>query len=374
MFGLAILDVAIGLVFIYAFLSLIASSVWEGIEAQFKFKAKLLHDAIQELLAIPRAGVPGIPAESLYKHPAISALFKGAYTARARNLPSYIPASNFALALIDLAARGGNPAPDTPVTVASLRSRLTPGDGGAMDALSTFAAASGDDLGKLQSDVEAWFNSSMDRVTGWYRRKAQCGLFFIATGIVVAMNVNTLTIVDHLSKSDAARDVLVAQAEAYSKLSAPTLLPQAEIDKLALPIGFERFKGELSRVCGTGDCAAIAGVWLHAVFGWLATVLAVCLGAPFWFELLNKLVALRGSLKPAAVAPAAPPASAPATPAAPAAAPPPNRLGFMPAPTAPTGSPSGHDHTDTPETDTCCVTTDVPTPDEALPAAKGGVA
>ncbi|MEO8630927.1 MAG: hypothetical protein ABI612_22940 [Betaproteobacteria bacterium] len=55
------------------------------------------------------------------------------------------------------------------------------------------------------------------------------------------------------------------------------------------------------------DCWARAteksgGWWLIKIIGWLITGLAVTLGALFWFDLLNKLVNLRGSgPKPAAV-------------------------------------------------------------------------
>ena len=31
------------------------------------------------------------------------------------------------------------------------------------------------------------------------------------------------------------------------------------------------------------------------ILGWLITALAVSLGAPFWFDLLNRLVKLRGT-------------------------------------------------------------------------------
>ena len=35
--------------------------------------------------------------------------------------------------------------------------------------------------------------------------------------------------------------------------------------------------------------------WLTKVVGWLLTGVAVTMGAPFWFEMLKKLLALKGS-------------------------------------------------------------------------------
>jgi hypothetical protein len=39
-------------------------------------------------------------------------------------------------------------------------------------------------------------------------------------------------------------------------------------------------------------------LWIAKVIGILATMLAIMLGAPFWFDLLSKIVRLRGSGAP----------------------------------------------------------------------------
>ena len=45
--------------------------------------------------------------KALYDHPLLYGLFKGTYDpAKTRNLPSYIPSKNFAVALLDIVARG----------------------------------------------------------------------------------------------------------------------------------------------------------------------------------------------------------------------------------------------------------------------------
>ena len=35
--------------------------------------------------------------------------------------------------------------------------------------------------------------------------------------------------------------------------------------------------------------------WIERIIGWLITGLAVSLGAPFWFDLLNKFMSIRGT-------------------------------------------------------------------------------
>ncbi|MGH7962279.1 MAG: hypothetical protein ACRERD_10730 [Candidatus Binatia bacterium] len=42
---------------------------------------------------------------------------------------------------------------------------------------------------------------------------------------------------------------------------------------------------------------ATDGSWFLKIVGWLITGVAVSIGAPFWFDLLNKLVDFRGAGK-----------------------------------------------------------------------------
>jgi len=42
------------------------------------------------------------------------------------------------------------------------------------------------------------------------------------------------------------------------------------------------------------------GGWIQRVLGWLLTMIAVSLGAPFWFDMLNKIINIRNAgTKPA---------------------------------------------------------------------------
>src|SRR3954469_25164155 len=103
MFGSVILDVAVGLILVYLLLSLIATSVREGIAGMLNTRAKTLHDGMHELLGDAKL------VEDLYNHPTINSLYRGIdyETARAKNkLPAYIPARSFSVALVDMIVRG----------------------------------------------------------------------------------------------------------------------------------------------------------------------------------------------------------------------------------------------------------------------------
>src|SRR5262245_25921587 len=127
MLGSEILEVAIGLIFIYILVSVTCSALRKGAEAWIKTRAAYLEYGIRE----PRHDTLGTGlAKSFYNHPLIFSLFAEDYTpgasskpgllAKGANLPSYIPAKNFALALMDIAARGpetdaGSCAPNAPI-------------------------------------------------------------------------------------------------------------------------------------------------------------------------------------------------------------------------------------------------------------------
>jgi hypothetical protein len=111
MLGWEILDVALGLVFIYLLLSLIASAVREAAEMVIKARAVHLERGIREMLQDPTGAEW---ACKIYTHPYVSSLFKDTYNRKRTrwvgwNLPTYIPARSFAAALVDTVVRGEVP-------------------------------------------------------------------------------------------------------------------------------------------------------------------------------------------------------------------------------------------------------------------------
>ena len=55
-----------------------------------------------------------------------------------------------------------------------------------------------DDIDAFRQGLELWFDDSMARVSGWYKRQAQLILCGIAVVVVAAVNANTLTIGERL--------------------------------------------------------------------------------------------------------------------------------------------------------------------------------
>jgi hypothetical protein len=105
MFGSSILEVAIGIIFVYLFISLICSSINEGIASLMNKRGKNLFEGVKNLLNDPQ--FTGL-AQQLYTHGLVDGISQeAANPAKPNRLPSYIPSHTFALALLDIVGSQG---------------------------------------------------------------------------------------------------------------------------------------------------------------------------------------------------------------------------------------------------------------------------
>ncbi len=320
MLGSEILEVGIGLTLIYLLLSAMASALREAMEAWFKTRGEHLERGIRELLRDPDGSWM---ARGVYEHPLVAGLFRGGYAPRQggkslgnflhwlagrSNLPSYIPAPNFAAALLDIVARGPvvpdavDNAPPAAMSVELLRTNAQAMANPYLQRALLVAIDRGQgDLNRVQANLEAWYNSGMDRVSGWYKRRTQFVLLLIGLGLTLALNVNTITIADFLMRDSTARALLVNEAETVRRDPSIVTADYARLDttltRLKLPIGWDK---PIKRPVLGWDLSGLkswGGFW-HHVFGLLITAFAVSLGAPFWFDVLNKFMVIRSTVKP----------------------------------------------------------------------------
>jgi hypothetical protein len=462
--GLDILDVAIGVIFMFLLVSLVCSAAAEFFEALFRFRAKDLERGLHELLQQE----PDMVAK-VYQHPLVNSLFKGGYpdaappaaggakpagsvaefvARKAKNLklPSYIPSRNFALALLEVcggidAIRGTllapspalpvpapppagaapaapAPGPAPAVQVAGPTLALNPSSAATANphtykAVAALVAAAENDAATARKNVEDWFNSSMERVSGWYKQRTQVILFTAGLIAAVGFNLDTIGVAKALAGSKTLRDGVVkaAMAAAEKKDEATpakdAATPKNKKDSTAATTatgtttgtagssgatggtgatgtvgatgatgstGTTGTKGETvtTGTTGTGNAGASGATgpsgtsgksasppstttdpaaieerkkedlqkrgaelqqqvttldasglplgwynqflplpehpldYLTKIFGLLITACAVSLGAPFWFDMLNKLISVRAALKPKETTPAPP--------------------------------------------------------------------
>lgn len=309
MFGSSVLELAIGLTFCYGTVALIVTTLQEALAAAFRLRANTLLAGIKSMLNDPRFDAL---AQMVYAHPLVNPHSDGSPVDE-RHLaarPSYIEPAHFAIALIDSIQR-------VPGDFARMQADIDAvGDPQVRRALQALHARAAGDLERFQLLVAGWFDNAMERVSGAYKRRQLLISLLISLLLAILFNIDSINLFRALWQ----QPQLAAHIGA-----APGALDAATLRQLwALPIGWERFPPVLD--------AAFA---LQAA-GWLITASTTLFGAPFWFDLLQRAVQLRGTgarpqetaLAAAAVVPAAPALvstvavvrAAPALPAAPSEA------------------------------------------------------
>ncbi|MDC0747310.1 hypothetical protein [Polyangium mundeleinium] len=370
-----ILDVAIGISFVFMLLSVIASAVTEAISGILSLRSVTLRQGIERLLKDRTL------TDKVYAHPLIDGLTKDNDSD-----PSYIPSDLFARALIDTVTgwKDGTDQSRRPERMGLLRGILAiplralrgffrslwPKVEGGGEGATKKGAVTLDDFKKrlaeakdfeedtrvaltaLVSDasvktledanqqIAAWFDRAMDSVSGWYKRTAHTLIVAVGLFAAVVLNVDTFLVLDSLNRDAVLREsVATAVAESVKSESA-VVKTAAEVaaeqkananakpsevfvdekkteelvrkrvvavkrglDELTLPMGWPEGRAffctptaEVS--CDRRSVPATLGGFGRRFGGWLFTAIAIALGAPFWFDLLNKLINLRAAAPP----------------------------------------------------------------------------
>lgn len=286
MFGSLALEIAISLALLYLLLGLLCSMVNEWVAGMTGLRAKNLWDGVRNLLYDSEGS--GL-AKELYDHPLIKNL------AKPGQRPSYVPSRTFALALFDLVA----PAQDamSAKTLPHVRNSIaTIPNAQVKTALVALIDDAGEDVKKARANVEQWYDDAMDRVSGWYRKKTQVLILVWALAVTVTLNADTILIANTLAQDAALRASMVALAETTTKEPLPQEAAQlkqlyAKVQKLGLPIGWSRDSNDATAVPSS------SGGWALKIIGLMITTIAVSLGAPFWFDVLNKMINIRSAGK-----------------------------------------------------------------------------
>jgi hypothetical protein len=275
MFNSTTLEVVIGLSFCFASVALIASSINEALASLLGLRAATLLEGIKDLLNDQQ--FTGL-AKGLYNHALINPLLK-AHATKQSNLstkPSYIDSRHFAEAFIECLEGG----PKTFGEVGAAIEQVSDPQLQAM--LRGMYRRAGGELDALRTDLANWFDAGMRHVSGVYKRHAQAMSFLIAFYLAVLLNVDACRVFR----------VLWLHPGAVAQLAKPETAGGALEQLATLPIGWGARAGELA------SSRAVV------VAGWLITASAALFGAPFWFDVLQRFVNLRGTgQKPGGAAP-----------------------------------------------------------------------
>lgn len=338
LFNSTVLDVVIGIVFVYLLLAIICTATNEYIAGLLSARSKMLKKALSQLLdnqpvkidkTAPeakdvteqdnqpvKAEKTAPEAEDVTEqdgflnafndHPLLTGMMLD------KSHPSYLPARTFALAVMDLAT----PSKPGSITFEDLEAGVEAmPKGDVKRTLLALLQNTNADLDAAQKAIEGWFDDTMDRVSGWYKRRTQLFTLLIAAIITILANADTIHVARRLWTDPVLRSAVVEEAKNRSQKPPPVSVEYKDKDNPLKPTSTasegnvlsdkERaLLGELIgwRSCKTGDSPESCTSWSGAngperILGWILTIMAISLGAPFWFDLLNKFMNIRSAGK-----------------------------------------------------------------------------
>ena len=362
MTGLIVLDVFISLVFVFLLYSLFTMTLIESLTSIFSSRAKNLMAGIERLLADEEesgktnhtivnlfyASTNSILTKAFYQHPSIKYLGPKGVNSK----PSYISPSRFSETLVDLLGKGTNGTivenigaalgvipkcnlseieneiQELEDEIIILRKDKTLNKYQIESSeeelsllqneleirrnskspflnqefiigkdtnyqLNLLWNKAGTDLEKFKMLLEQWYDEQMDRITGWYKRKLSLLTFVFGFIIAFTFKVDTIQLTLDLSQNEDMRAFFV---EGASEMMAKN----ENLDSLQIESYKQYFSEELqdnNLVFSLGRIDFTNLTFLNWL-GFFITAFAISLGAPFWFDMLSKLMRVRTSLQP----------------------------------------------------------------------------
>jgi len=310
LFNSTILDVIIGLIFVYLLLSILCTAANEWVAALSKRRANTLIRGIEQLLtgqALTNKPPPDKEASNapptdkeasnellneFKTHPLIKTMFNG------ENPPTYLSPRNFSATLTDIlsAAHEGKS------EFANLLSGINDlPDGKVKTSLLALLRRSDQEIDDARFVIEGWFNDAMDRVSGWYKRRTQVWTIVIAAVLTLVANADTIQITRKLWTDPVLRSAVVEEAKVRAQKPRPTVsVEYKDEDDPTNPTVTRNEGNELSgkerellgQLIGWRSGWRENWSWFTPL-GWLLTILAISMGAPFWFDMLNKIMNVR---------------------------------------------------------------------------------
>ena len=263
MFGSTVLDLAIGLIFTFLIISLVASAATEAVASILLWRANALLQGVKDLLNDQQFN--GL-ALALYNHDFVNPRSNGTATSEKQLTakPSYIDSKQFAAALIDIAGLVAG------TDMAALQQRVGTAiqDPQLRNMLTGIIGRAGGNINRIRDDIASWFDNGMDRVAGAYKRKTQLCSCLIALAVAVALNVDTIAIAKTLWEQPA----LVKELPTLSVGTTPDKAIE-DVKQLGLPFGWD---DKAVAAFGTSP----NWQWLFSFFGWLIAAVATLFGRP----------------------------------------------------------------------------------------------
>jgi hypothetical protein len=245
MFSSTVLDLATGMIFCFLTASLATGAVVEAIASAFKLRSKTLLTGIKQLLNDPNLnGLAG----QLYNHALINP--RGPGDDPKKHAPSYIDRQLFGRAMMDVTgislhfanARAVGALPSPGALYNQISQAVSETQNPQIHAfLSGVIDRCANDADKIQGELSAWFDSSMDRVSGVYKRYAQLIGFVVALVLAGLLNIDSANVAKTLWMQPTVAEKIKTDA------TIPTVAAATEQLTAALPIGWPSGFGTLTK-------------------------------------------------------------------------------------------------------------------------------
>ncbi len=326
----AILEVAIGLVFVWLVISVATMETQNRIAILLGWRADHLERAVLSMFKDPKL------VKKFYEHPLIMELApkdKDGKLMKTRKgkirRTDYVSNTTFARVACEIMMSAGKnenipletmsleQMKDGAKALAQTNPNLHQINAYLMPRMDKVVDNIDDKIAEYRHNTENWFNDVMGQASNWYKVRAQWMAFWIGLVVAVVLNVDTINIAQKLWQEPSTRAVLVAQAEQeVQKDGSSDALTKAQ--SLSFPVGWTTTKLDIPScnlvgvinyqfvVRSGGECRALTGIpalnngWgiIVKLFGYLLSAAAAAQGAPFWFDILKKLVGAKQQVSP----------------------------------------------------------------------------
>ncbi len=311
---MVLLQIVAGLIFILLLFTLLASAIQELIANYISLRGVMLMKTIQHILG-PELKAKG---NEVYQRFISSQAFKqmcrpsshslygkaldwveekirvllgyGSIGSAVEGPPSYISAENFAEVLKTIKW--------SPETLESLP------EGPLRDYVASLLQKGEAEIKTKMDALKRWYDEVMNATTNWYRRQAQFILIFIGLALAGSFNIDLVRIAKTLSDNEILRIQLYNDMEKWmaerassyfdenGQLTKGTLVQQNEKNIIVVDpsLKSDLRSFSLTELVGKKPVAEHWYDWLGIIGSWLLTAIFISFGAPFWFDLLRKLV------------------------------------------------------------------------------------
>jgi hypothetical protein len=308
----ALVDVAIGLIVIYLGTSLFVTVLNEYLSQTLKLRGRQLARDLVSLINGDNNAQKVI--DYLKSNPALTKFFESGRTWAVAKIPSYIDPKVLAQVLIGGAQKDPTTKASLETVVTSLKSLPESKLKTQLLALSQSSSKQVDDL---IENVSKWADQTLTMMGEVYKKKLQWISFGIGLVVAVVFNIDTVAVTTRLYRDKDARAAAVKVAESIAVVSKDDFNACLQMspekarseDKCKRLVGLVETVREHNQKLGTlpfgrpevdsvgAFFTSLQATQLAQIVGWLLTALALSLGAPFWFDFLNKLVNVRHGMR-----------------------------------------------------------------------------